>query len=535
MDESSLEAAIETYHAQLKQVESALGAGLDSSQESDLLKLKDDLQQLIQLTESSLVSVKKSRLLASLEEATAPQSASRVERTEVGNMDEEFAAFYSEVGGTSVECMSGSMEEPFNSQIASSSSPGHTSEVDDEDGDEDIDANADDDGDDGESLSGLKVRAPYRTSWGTLEYHNAMVVGPEYSEGSEPHVRVLYVYPTNKSMKPCPFFLENRCRFMEDCRFSHGEVVSVSELRDFQDTDLSNLQEGSSCLARHEDGIWYPAKITEIDGGYYTVKFDSLLQKDLVIEADGIIPPMREDDSPSSESDDDDPEYSAFAKVVDSNETETWAPGSTSDFGGWEAHTRGIGSKLMSKMGYEFGKGLGRNGEGRVEPVLAVVLPKGRSLDHCVETVQKKALGKGGTEASAKRRKKKAKGTGASQGRRDVFDFLNSKLGDQEQKAVDAPAPQRNSKEVYRGGKGTKRSINVRLFQTAERVAQTEREIDRLTEALGRKAGRDKAMISHLEEKLSGARRLLSQLKAQELSIQMERKKADTHKKMTEF
>lgn len=45
-------------------------------------------------------------------------------------------------------------------------------------------------------------------------------------------------------------------------RFSHGEVVAVSELRDFQDTDLSNLQEGSSCLARHEDGIWYPAKIT---------------------------------------------------------------------------------------------------------------------------------------------------------------------------------------------------------------------------------------------------------------------------------
>lgn len=29
----------------------------------------------------------------------------------------------------------------------------------------------------------------------------------------------------------------------------------------------------------------------------------------------------------------------------------------TAHFGGWEAHTRGIGSKLMLKMGYEYGKG----------------------------------------------------------------------------------------------------------------------------------------------------------------------------------
>jgi len=29
----------------------------------------------------------------------------------------------------------------------------------------------------------------------------------------------------------------------------------------------------------------------------------------------------------------------------------------SANFGGWEAHTRGIGSKLMLKMGYEYGKG----------------------------------------------------------------------------------------------------------------------------------------------------------------------------------
>lgn len=55
----------------------------------------------------------------------------------------------------------------------------------------------------------------------------------------------------------------------------------------------------------------------EIDGGFYTVKFDSLLLKDVVVEADSIIPPLREEDPSSSESDVDDAENEdcdAFAK-----------------------------------------------------------------------------------------------------------------------------------------------------------------------------------------------------------------------------
>lgn len=46
----------------------------------------------------------------------------------------------------------------------------------------------------------------------------------------------------------------------------------------------------------------------DIDGGFYTVKFDSQLLKDAVVEADGVIPPLREDDPLSSESDQDDAE-----------------------------------------------------------------------------------------------------------------------------------------------------------------------------------------------------------------------------------
>lgn len=507
MDEDSLEAAIATYTAQLQQVEAALQAGLDPSQQSDLLKLKEDLGQLIELTESSLVSVKKSRLLASLEDNNTAQENSLAEiSASNGDFDSEFAAFYSELG--------------------EGSSSNNTEDNNEHEGEENENE---------EDLSGTKVRAPYRTTWGTLEYHNAMVVGAEPPEGEEECVRVLYIYPTQRSMKPCPFYLEDKCRFPDNCKFSHGEVVLLSELRDFIESDLSKLEEGSSCLVRHEDGIWYPAKITDIDEGFYSVKFESLLLKNAVVEADSIIPPLREDDPVTSDSEDDDDD-TAYAKVLDSaSDSSTLI--SSAEFGGWEAHTRGIGSKLMLKMGYEYGKGLGKTQEGRVEPVMAMVLPKGKSLDMCAELTQRRGQSRAAKDGTLKGMpKKRRKPRVNTEGRKTVFDFLNHKLGGKKAPTpTGADAATLRGVDAYKGSSSTKRSLNVRLFQASERVAQTEREILKISESLGRQTGRDASRVKQLEEQLTAARRLLAQQKAQEQSIQREHNKADTHKKMTEF
>ncbi|XP_048354882.1 zinc finger CCCH-type with G patch domain-containing protein, partial [Sphaerodactylus townsendi] len=344
-------------------------------------------------------------------------------------------------------------------------------------------------------------------------------------------------------------FLDGKCRFKENCRFSHGQVVSVEELRPFEDPDLSGLAVDSACLARHQDGIWYAARITDIDSGYYTVKFDSLLLKEAVVEADGVLPPLRSEEvSSSSESDDDEVDDAGYARVIESG-----APGNeegpsacSSTLGSWEAHTRGIGSKLMAFWdGITRGflrKGLGKNAEGRVEPVLAVVLPKGKSLDQCAEILQKKRDGK---LDPAKPRRRRAKGSGGARPtarspkppRRNVFDFLNEKLqgrGTGEQRDGAAPL-KRDSKEIYHASKSTKRALNVHLLQTVEKIDQTQKEIWGIQEALARNVGRHSIATAQLEEKLAGARKKLSELRAQEANLQREQKKADTHKKMTEF
>lgn len=216
MDEESLEAAIQTYNAQLEQVELALGAGQDPSQQSDLIQLQEDLKQLIELTESSLVAVKKSKLLATLDTnasssfpAGLPGQDSHLESSA---QDEEYAAFKEAIAGLGAD-----EEPPADDNEISSEREGETGDKTKSKCNEEEEESEREEEEE-EELSGMKVKAPYYSSWGTLEYHNAMIVGTEELEDGSAGVRVLYLYPTHKSLKPCPFFLDDKCRFKENCR-----------------------------------------------------------------------------------------------------------------------------------------------------------------------------------------------------------------------------------------------------------------------------------------------------------------------------
>lgn len=53
---------------------------------------------------------------------------------------------------------------------------------------------------------------------------------------------------------------------------------------------------------------------SDVDNGYYTVKFDSLLLKEAVVEGDSILPPLRTEAAESSDSDSGDVVDSSYAR-----------------------------------------------------------------------------------------------------------------------------------------------------------------------------------------------------------------------------
>lgn len=96
-------------------------------------------------------------------------------------------------------------------------------------------------------------------------------------------------------------------------------------------------------------------------------------------------------------------------------------------FASWESHTRGIASKLLLKMGYKPGLGLGKEGQGIVEPVEAV------------RVAEKRGLGFEKEKKAPKR--KERKGVKEEERPRDMFDFLNGAVSRAGIKTLGSPTP----------------------------------------------------------------------------------------------
>lgn len=65
---------------------------------------------------------------------------------------------------------------------------------------------------------------------------------------------------------------------------------------------------------------------------------------------------------------------------TDGTEKKGFSITSSANVGSFEVHTTGFGSKMMAKMGYVEGEGLGKNGQGMAQPIEVIQRPKSLGL-----------------------------------------------------------------------------------------------------------------------------------------------------------
>lgn len=532
----------ENYKEQLKQVEQAIENTESIDQLNELLSLRDSLVELIALTS----------------ETCGPEQR----QTTQNPLDEEYALFKSEI-----ETINETQNENYDEDDTSSceilnvsenkkgNNDGHLSKTIIEVDSDSDNTNSCEIIDDHETtgienelanLQGSKCQAPFETDYDeTSTYHNALIMSVKMNDSTDQQslddilVTVLYTNPICKQMLPCQFFLSGECKYSDDkCYFSHGTQVPLSRLTEFKEPDFNNLKIGSLVLAKScGSGLWSRAIVLDIthgtsnNDGSCVVKYETKGLGETEVPMQNIFPLIGNDEEfyeLSSDSDEEgkiiERDSAIVNKVLLTTET-------IQSLGSWEKHTKGIGSKLMAKMGYIMGAGLGKNGEGRINPVEATVLPKGKSLDHCMSIKDTEQI----QDARKKRKQQlriercmKKSYENSLEKPPDVFTFLNNKLN------IKNINQDKNMIDEKKLKSSTKHDLNVRSLKIEEDIKRQLINIQELNYTLNRSTS---GSVQHnmVNQKLIEANNYLSHLKAEEKSIQKEHKYRETHKKMTVF
>uniref|UniRef100_A0A1B6JZP6 Zinc finger CCCH-type with G patch domain-containing protein n=1 Tax=Homalodisca liturata TaxID=320908 RepID=A0A1B6JZP6_9HEMI len=510
----SLSKSIEQYETQLTQIRHAINLASSTSEKQDLYVLEKDIVELISLTKETLSSLR--------QQSPTQDSISNTDPAD--ELSEEYALFKAELAELEGSSAGGNNNEDDESieEYAVNNIP--------EELQEEIHA-----------LKGSKCQAPHKKHWGDESYYNALIMDIETKERvtdmNHIQVRVMFVNPTEREMLPCPYYLDGECKFTDDkCHFSHGELVPLEKIREYREPDFKSVKEGSQVLAKQKDNLWYRAKVdTILSDTRCLVKFQTEGCEIVELDLHDLLPldneNNSEDDSSSSESDDDDDEISQEYFVTLSL---LQTPPSTA-LGAWEKHTKGIGSRLMANMGYIVGCGLGKNGEGRLEPVEAMAYPPGKSLDACMAL--REAAGGDENMFKAEQRQKKQqrqllrmqqKQQLKDANKKDIFSFINSKLLGTGSAATVSTTPQTTL------ASSSSKGLNVERFRLGESIMKTQKDIDKYTESLKR---HETGSITHnaINNKLKEAQIEMNRLQNSDKLIAREQSQRDGRKKMSIF
>ena len=350
---------------------------------------------------------------------------------------------------------------------------------------------------------------------GDLATRNCIIMELDSSTDS---ATVLFTQPTDESMVPCHYFLDGSCKFGLECRRSHGYRVDTSLLETYEHTDMSEAQEDSACLVYCEDScIWTQGIILDKVDSTCEVWLEKFNEKVQVPIDEIFLLKTHPREELHSSGEDSEYEYRTIPVLPTTPDNS----GSVREVF-WEKHTRGIGSKLMSKMGYIPGAGLGIEGSGMRDPVEIVVLPKRRSLDHCMESKRNSSDNKNRKKPVKKKytKRNEVKNYSNDSFNLDVFDFLNNSI--HLQQLVHSEIS-RESAQVSMNSSARKDTNGLdisggRRVQLDKQLRDARTEADKLRLSLSRNR-KDPVIAKQIEIKLKRAERDLSLLQQEESSI----------------
>lgn len=165
-------------------------------------------------------------------------------------------------------------------------------------------------------------------------------------------MKVFFLNPVHEKMKACEHYFSGSCSFGEECRFSHGEVISHARLKPYQPPNYSLLKRRSHVLVKTETSLWKPGTVMECNNETRTCRIKLHGKIIDCCAFSDILPPVETNsDSESSDlsTDESDNDFTPSSVLqIDEN------------FGEWEKFTKGFGTKILEKFGYVNGQGLGK-------------------------------------------------------------------------------------------------------------------------------------------------------------------------------
>jgi hypothetical protein len=327
-------------------------------------------------------------------------------------------------------------------------------------------------------------------------------------------------------------------------------------LKRFTPTRWQQSLAGSNILAAsgHHSGLWRRAELESWDDnqklGHVIYQDDGSTAR---LSGDSLSIPEYADASEeqgSSEdesgfSDDSDQEDETIHQGVGLSESKilTGVQSETVIFAKWEQHTRGIASKMMAKMGYREGMGLGISGQGMVDPIPVKVLPPKQSLDHALaptagEDGGSKARDKKRSRGGKRKRDKKfaemARAAKAEEAERSVFSFMNSQLVNQDAAQGSAGKARKESPGQGNNGHPKKEDSRRSLLAYDDEVKELRSQVGKLEEMVQRNR-KDKAVHEAASRKLEQTRKALVDAEATHASATSAVTRKEKEKKWLKF